>query len=280
MHFRPITLFCAGVLAIGLSLSTGAAQTASPPAEQLFAALKLPEILGVMREEGIAYGAKIGDDLFPGAIDPDWSAQVEMIYDTERMQAQALAAFTAGLEGADVAAMLAFFTTEPGQSFAALELSARTALLDEAVETESKQVAAVAMSNNSPRYQQVIRFADANDLIETNVVGALNSNYAFYQGLMQGGAMQQGLTEDEVLASVWDQEAEIRQTTTEWVVSFLLLAYQPLTDADIEAYIRFSQTPAGEDLNRAAFGAFDGIFTDISKALGVASARYMVGDTL
>jgi hypothetical protein len=271
--------FVASVFAIGLTLSPAFAQ-APTPEEQLFTALKLPEILGVMREEGIAYGAEIGGDLFPGAIDPDWSAQVELIYDTDRMEAQSLADFTAELEGADIAPMLAFFTTEPGQSFAALELSARSALLDDAVEAASKDVAATAMLNNTPRYQLVARFAAANDLIETNVVGALNSNYAFYQGLMQGGAMQEGLTEDEVLASVWDQEGEIRKTTTEWVMSFLLMAYQPLSDADLEAYIAFSETPQGQDLNRAMFDAFDGMFTDISKSLGLASASYMVGDTL
>lgn len=270
----------ASVFAIGISLSPAFAQGVVTPEEQLFEALKLPEILNVMREEGIAYGAKIGDDLFPGAIDPDWSAQVELIYDTERMQAQSLAAFIAELSGADIAPMLAFFTTEPGLSFAALELSARRALLDDAVDAASKEVAAEAMVGNTPRYQLVARFVEANDLIETNVVGALNSNYAFYQGLMQGGAVQQGLTDDELLATVWDQEAEIRQTTTEWVISFLIMAYQPLSDEDIEAYIAFSETPVGKDLNRAVFDAFDGMFTDISRSLGVASASYMVGDTL
>ena len=75
----------------------------------------------------------------------------------------------------------------------------------------------------------------------------------------------------------WD---EIRRTTTEWVMSFLLLAYQPLSDADLETYIAFSQTPAGQDMNRAVFNAFDQMFIDISRSLGVASSRYMLGDTL
>ena len=247
---------------------------------QLYAALRLPEILEVMREEGISYGAKIGDDLFPVATDPDWSAQVELIYDIGQMRAQSEAAFAHELEGADIAAMLAFFTTEPGQSFSALEVSARSAQLDEGVEAASKDAAAVALADNTPRYQLIRRFAEANDLIETNVVGALNANYAFYQGLIQGGAAAPGLTDDEVLATVWEQEAEIRRTTTEWVMSFLLMAYAPLSDADLETYIAFSQTPAGDDLNRAVFNAFDQMFIDISRSLGLASAKYMVGDTL
>jgi hypothetical protein len=286
MLHRLITPF----VAVMISLQPVFAQTApadpgltelsQTQVQDLYAALQLPEILEVMRQEGISYGAKIGEDLFPVAIDPDWSAQVELIYDISRMRAQSEAAFTAELAGADVPAMLAFFTTEPGQSFSMLEVSARRAQLDEAVEAASKDTAAMAMADNTPRYQLIRRFAEANDLIETNVVGALNSNYAFYQGLMQGGAAEPGLTDDEVLASVWDQEPEIRRTTTEWVMSFLFMAYQPLSDADLEAYIAFSETPAGADLNRAVFNAFDQMFIDISRELGIASAKYMVGDTL
>ena len=55
------------------------------------------------------------------------------------------------------------------------------------------------------------------------------------------------------------QNIDIRQNTTEWVYSFLLLAYEPLEDADLETYIAFSETGAGQDLNAAMFAAFDGM---------------------
>ena len=268
-------------LALAQTAPADPATITQTQAEQLFAALRLPEIVDVMRQEGLAYGGEIGAGLFPtGAIDPDYTAEIAAIYDIDRMLAQSKAAFEQQLAGTDVTAMLAFFTSEPGQSFSSLELSARTALLDEEISAASKDTAAMAMAEMTPRYQVLERFAAANDLIETNVVGALNSNYAFYQGLRQGGAVQPGVTDDEVLANVWDQEAEIRRTTTEWVMSFLLMAYQPLSDADLETYIAFSQTPAGQDMNRAVFNAFDQMFIDISRSLGVASSRYMLGDTL
>ena len=38
------------------------------------------------------------------------------------------------------------------------------------------------------REQMVPEFAEANDLIELNVVGALNSNLAFYRGMADGAA--------------------------------------------------------------------------------------------
>jgi len=271
------------VLALCLLTLPVAAQTApesQSDADAIFAALALPDLIEIMREEGLVYGRKINQDLFPEQGGSEWNAAIAAIYDAERMQEEVRAALTEALAGQDTAPMRAFFSTEPGLSFVALEVSARRALLDEAVEAASKEIAAIAMADATPRYELITRFIAANDLIETNVVGALNSNYAFYRGLMQGEALPSDLTETQILADVWAQETEIRANTTEWVYSFLLMAYQPLEDSDLETYIAFSQTPPGEALNRAVFAAFDGVFEDISEQLGVASAKYMVGQAL
>ena len=248
--------------------------------DALFAALALPDLIDIMREEGLEYGRQINTDLFPGQGGAEWHATIATIYDSDRMQDEVRDALGQALSGEDVAPMLDFFQTEPGQSFVALEVSARRALLDEAVEEASKEIAAIEIADETPRYQIMTRFIEANDLIETNVVGAMNSNFAFYRGLLQGDALPGDLTETEILADVWAQEPEIRTNTTEWVYSFLLMAYEPLTDADIEAYIAFSQTGPGQSLNRAIFEAFDGVFEDVSERLGFAATRYMVGQAL
>jgi hypothetical protein len=131
-----------------------------------------------------------------------------------------------------------------------------------------------------PRMAMLERFIEVNDLVESNVSGALNSSYAYYRGMIDGGAFEGEMGEGDVLADVWSQEADVRADTEEWVYSFLALAYQPLPDAELSAYTAFSATPAGQDLNRAIFVAFDKMFVDISHALGLATARYMVGQEL
>ena len=73
------------------------------------------------------------------------------------------------------------------------------------------------------------------------------------------------MTEDQILTDVWSQEADIRENTTDWLFSFLFMAYAPLDDADLEAYIAFSQTDAGETINRAMFDSFDELFTGINR---------------
>mgnify|MGYP000474682233 CR=1 FL=1 len=246
----------------------------------LFEALGLPDMLSIMRDEGIAYGDEIGVDLFQDRVNTEWTEIVSTIYDVDRMRAQVAAELNMALEGSDIDALLDFFSSEPGQSIIALEVSARRALLDDAVEEASKEAAAIAMEDQSTRYMMVRNFIEVNDLVETNVVGAMNSNYAFYIGLMDGGAFPAELTEEQVLTDVWSQEDEIRTNTTEWVFSFLMMAYQPLSDEDLFTYTAFSETEAGEDLNAAMFAAFDAMFEDISRQLGLASAQFMIGDEI
>ena len=61
---------------------------------------------------------------------------------------------------------------------------------------------------------------------------------------------------------------------------FLMLAYQPLSDQELDAYIAFSTTPAGQKANRAVFAAFDAMFVQVSKELGQSAGRLMAGQDI
>jgi hypothetical protein len=254
--------------------------TKADDATAVFEAMGLPELMDVLRAEGIDYGAQIGADLFPDRVNADWSAMVDAIYDPEQMRADLLDTLAGQLAGDDVDSMLAFLNSDTGQRIVGLEVSARRAMLDDAVEEASKATAAVAMADETPRYQLVKNYVEVNDLVETNIVGALNSSYAFYMGMQAGGAFPQDMTQEDILLDVRSQEPQIRKNTTEWVYSFLMLAYQPLTDEELRAYIDFSATPAGQELNQALFAAFDGMFEGISRDLGHASSGFMTGQDL
>ncbi len=277
---RALAQIIFGTACAVLASPVAGQQTAPEKVEALYEALGLPEMMQIMRIEGIDYGATIADDMFPSAAGPRWDAMVSEIYDVEMMHEEVRAAFAEELEGDDIDAMLAFFTTEPGRTIVQLEVSAREALLDDAVDEASKEAAALAAADQTPRFDMVTAYVAANDLIETNVVGALNSNYAFYMGLLDGGAMPDGMTAELALQDVWEQEDDIRASTSEWVYSFLYMAYEPLSDDDLQTYIDFSKTDAGQDLNDALFTAFNGMFDDISRALGLASSRMMTSQEL
>ena len=111
-------------------------------------------------------------------------------------------------------------------------------------------------------------------------MGALSANLAFYQGMAEGGAFGGEMTEDQMLADVWGQEAEVRQQVADWLFPYLALAYGPLSDDELEAYIAYSESPAGQQLNTALFASFDGVFSPVSRALGLAVARELQGQDI
>jgi hypothetical protein len=198
------------------------------------------------------------------------------------MTARFAAAFAAeiGDDAALAEATRAFFDTDRGRRLLALEIEARRAMLDEAVEDAARVAHEDMVARADPRLDLLRRFAEANDLIEANVQGALNGNLAFYRGLEAAGGFEDGMSEDEMLADVWAQEETIRADTADWLFPYLALAYGPATDADIEAYTAFSASPEGRRLNRALFAAFDAVFGRISYDLGRAAALQNRGQDL
>ncbi len=265
------------ILVLLLLPLTAAAQNRTAP---LVEALQLEEILRIMREEGLGYGESLADDMFPGRGGAAWAETVSQIYDLDTMRQTMITAFEAEMEEVDIAPLTAFFGSGLGREIIALEVSAREAFLDDAIEEASNARAAQMADDDDPRYLLVREFIEANALIETNVVGALNSNYAFYLGLVDGGSFPYELTEDQILADVWGQEPEIRDNTTEWLFSYLLMAYQPLEDAELQRYLELSQTDEGQAMNRALFAGFDLMFNQISRALGLSVSRYLGGEEL
>jgi hypothetical protein len=176
--------------------------------------------------------------------------------------------------------MGAFFESDLGRRVVTLEVSARRAMLDEAVDDAAKATMQSMMAKSDPRLALIRDFIEAGDLIEANVAGGLNANLGFYRGMVAGGAIAEATDEAAMLADVWGQEATIRHDTTEWLLSYLALAYQPLSDEDLVAYTAFSESPAGRSLNAALFAAFDAMFVDVSQELGHAAAVKMAGQDL
>lgn len=266
--------------AAAVLLTLPVAAQAEGDAEKLFRALGLPEIIEVMREEGVEYGETIRSDLLQGQGGAGWSAIVSDIYDAGAMERSMLDGMEARLEDTDLDPLLEFFESDRGRRIVDLEVSARRALLDEEI-GDAAEAAAEALREDQPdRFSLLTEFVEANDLVESNVMGAMNANFAFYAGLVEGNAFDDGLTEQQILADVWAQEQDIRTDTEEWVYSYLALAYDPLNDEDIEAYIALSRTDEGRALNRALFGTFDELFVDVSRRLGEGAARFIAGEDI
>lgn len=253
---------------------------ASNEVETLADVLGLPEIIEVMRIEGVANGEELAEDMFAGRGGGQWDRAVEKIYDPEWMDTIVLNRLGEELSETDLAPLMSYFTAKTGKRIVELEVSARKAMVDDAVEQASKDRLVDLRADADPLLDMVGQYIDINDLLENNVVGAMNSNYAFYTGMQDGGAFDESLTEQQILTDVWSQEEAIRADTEEWLYAFLTTAYQPLTEAELQSYVELSQTPEGQDLNRALFAAFDELFVEVSHALGRSAATFMAGEDI
>jgi len=194
------------------AVQPGAAQSI----EAFSRALMIGDMLEVMRAEGIAHSTDLSDSLFPGENAAGWAALVSNIYDTGRMQARfdATLAEAVGDDLTTLTAAQVFFGSALGQRIMALEIAARRTLLDKAAEAKAEATWAGLVADKSARAELIVRFGGANDLIESNVMGALNANLAFYRGLSGTGGFGDPMPEDQMLAEVWGQEPDLRTETT------------------------------------------------------------------
>lgn len=259
----------AALLCAVVSLPAQAASTAE--IDTLFEAIGTPRLLEIMRIEGMDQADELATGTF-GARAGAFADTAGRIYDTERMAETFRAEFDTVLADVDVTPLLDFFASDTGRRIVSLELSAREAMIDPDIE-EAAEFAAARMEDDNPDRRALLdRFINTNDLIELNVMGAMNASVAYYQGLFSVG--EATLSESEILAEVWSQEPDIRADTTTWIFAYLGLAYEPLEDGDIEAYIAMSSSAEGRALNRALFEGFDDVFNEVSYLLGRATVTF------
>lgn len=260
--FRHFASFC---LLILFSVPARADQI-----DDLVAALRLPDVIAVMRQEGLTQGEDLAADML-GGVTPGWQSELAMLYDADRMEHEMRRGLEQALGETQTAPLVAFLESDEGQQIVALEIAAREAMVAPEVEAMARDHHATLRIEDNPRLAQIDRYIAANDLIDSNVSGALNASLQFYTGLVDGGALR--LTQSEILDDVRASAPEVHRDISDWVPAFLLMAYQPLAEDSLERYIELSQTDAGAALNTALFAAFNGMYDDISYRLGRAIAR-------
>lgn len=246
----------------------------------LFEALDLEQLLGVLREEGVKQGATLERDMFPGRGGENWPARVDKIYNLDAMRDIMAWEVYSNLEAVDRNAATMFYVTPFGQKVVELEATARRAMLDPSVEAASNEFLAMLRDDTAPRLDLLEEFVVVNDLMEQNVTAALNSNFAFYSGLNDAGGIGEPRPHGELLEEIWGQEPQIRQDTELWIMSYLAMAFQPLSDEELRRYIDFSRTDEGQNLNIALFKAYDTLYRTISRQIGRAAGEFAAGEDL
>lgn len=269
-------LLAVAATALVLTTQTLSAQSASL-IDRFYSVFDMGAVLEILREEGVASGKSMTED---GSISnsPAWTARLNAIYREDK----AWDAFKRGLErikDADSSVeALAFFEGELGAKIVQIELDARRALSADGADEAAAARVEELRDEDPALYLMYREFIEVNDLVDSNVAGALNSNLAFYRGMATNDTYSEGLSESFILNTVWEQEPEIREEMEEWTMNFSTMAYASLSKAEMQSYIDVSKTPAGQKLNAVLFAGFDAMFEEQSYALGRASAEFMLGE--
>lgn len=261
-----------------LLMLTPAAQ-ADISAQNVLDLMRFDEFVWVLRIESLADNADLPQAFLGVEPSPTWEQTLQDVLVEADMLADIETVFLANLTDDALPEIYDFLQTDAWQQAITLELSAREAWLDEFVEEAAVENYYDALDDGDARIEVLNDLIVAGDLVESNVVGTFNTMFSFYQGLGAGG-LELGLNEEQLLETILQEEDSIRNDVNEWLYSFLLMAYDPLSDEDLEAQIDFLSTPAGQTLNNAMFTAFDALYTNLTFDLGQALALAAMEQTL
>ncbi len=240
--------------------------------------LKLREAAAILSKEGIAQSQDLNADMLDGQGGPGWALQVERIYAPDLMVEMVRSELGKELQGPPLEEVIAFFASDLGTEIIDLENAARQAIQDPDVEEAARARFAELAEQDDERLALVSDLIASGDMISRNVTSAMNSNYQFFRGMVDGKAIE--MSEEDILADVSGDIEESTEDTTAWLSGYMLLAYHPLTEAELRDYLRFSETDAGKALNRALFAGFGKAYEDISYGLGRAVALNMTAQDL
>ncbi|MEX0348664.1 MAG: DUF2059 domain-containing protein [Paracoccaceae bacterium] len=263
--------------AIAAATLLSAPATAEESLDELVHAMRLDEVVTILVDEGRNYAASLNTDMLDGDAGSYFFDRVEEIYAPEQMVQTMRDTIRAELNPGQITEAAVFFSSDLGQTIISLENSARRALSDPAVE-EMAEETAKTMDRDSDRYQLIEEYIQVNDLVARNVEGTLSSDFNFFQGM--ASVQGRGADDRALLAELFSQREEMERDTREWLHGFLVLAYQPLTDAQMRENIAFSATETGQALNQALFLGFDQVYDRISFDLGEAVGLAMQSSDL
>lgn len=242
--------------------------------DDLLEALGSDALIDVLREEFLDYGDTVGDAMLPDGGGAAWRGILERLYDPSLMQVRVRSAMEKSFGSADIAELITFYQSERGQRIVEAELAGRRYLLLEG----AQEAAEAACLEPTERAEALLEFAQVNDLLERNVAGTLNSDLAFYRGLIAGGVFE--MNEEEVLAEIQARVPEIRVSLEAWISAYLCVALGDLPEGDLVAYTAFSKTDEGIAFNRAIFEGYGALTEDLSYAIGLGVSVQMFGEDL
>lgn len=241
---------------------------------EIVSLMRFDELIEVVRLEGLADSEQLPEQMMLGQGGSAWQEQLTHIYNSQSMRDTVTEAFSEKLGQEDLGGILRFISSDAWQEAIDLEVAGRIALLDPDVEEAAFEAYYRIEAENTRRLQDLRELVEVANLVDDNVAGVMNGIYRFNLGLQAGG-INMGYTDDEMLSQIWAEERTIRGEVSDWMYSFLLLAYDPMETGSLRKQIEFFKTSDGKCLNRAIFESFEVVLDDIAFQMGFSVAELM-----
>ena len=228
---------------------------------QLSDALQVPRLLDIFAAEATASADQIAQDFLGGDTDAVFAQTVARLHDPERLHPIFLERMEDALDPDLAAGAVSFFDTDLGRRVTDLEIAAREAMRDEAV--EQAVIARVAQSGTPDLVQRMMR---EGDLVARNVEDTLQVIGAFYEGRREAGATE--MSQADIAGLLEESRPGVTAETDGWLSGFLTLSYSPLAEDELAIYVDFWATETGRALEDALFEVFGDLFVENSYAVG------------
>ena len=255
--------------------------TDNPEAFAFFDAIGMYDFLRIVSDESVLGADQIRTEFFPD-LDPEvWESEMRQLFAVETLVMNFEAAWGATLlDAEDRTVVMAFFTSEMGQSIVTAEIAAREGMADPGIAEAAQSAVLMAVQNNDPRLARHAEFSADMGLVDRSVSSMMNAQLQFLSGLSDGGGLEPPLPQDEILRFVAAQLPALQVEAADWLAAYQLMAYGALEPADFEMFAQFNDTEEGRALANSIFAAFDETFEATQYELGLIAARYVIGDDI
>lgn len=247
-------------LALSLAILPFAAK-ADSDVDRLYDAMGLPALLAAFAADGAASAQSVNDGFLGGQGGDVFAETVRRLYDVDRLNPILREGLKEALDAAVAARALVFFETEMGARIIRIEVEARNAMSDEALEAAAMRAADIPDPD-------VVEMLDIRDLVARNTDITLDAQSGFFSGM-------QSAAPGAPAPDIEGQRGQVTERTRAWITGYYMLVASALEEHDLSTYSAFWETDVGQALDEALFVAFEALYVDLSFALGQMVGRLM-----
>jgi hypothetical protein len=274
----PYLQLCALALTAVLSLSVSTAQAQSAPAvneasvEKLMRASGMWAQLGAMVpqvQSSMAAALDRGENK-PSATERERMMQVvASAYAPERLRGEALRSLVKQLQPVHVPALGAWYDSSSGKALTAAE---ERLAADQRPYEQVVQEATTSLQKATPARRELLQnMVVVTQVAQSMAVLTINTALAVAEGSARALASPEAIAGAQALRQqLQDQRPQIEQNFAGLALALFARTYEALPDAEVQKYVQFLRSAAGQHFSGVSISAMDAALVDAAQTMGQA----------